>query len=203
MSAAPLSGAAEGALLRLREGLPAVLPTDTLYALSADATRDDAVRRVRALKGRDEGKPMPVLVSDEAMARGFAAFWPARAALLAARFWPGPLTIVVRRPAHLMREAASGGPTIALRAPAHDLTRAIIAALGAPIVGTSANRSGGPQPVDAPTALASLSAPGLFALDDGPCPAGEPSTIVDLTTTPARIVREGAVSRSRLERLLG
>ena len=194
-----LDAPAAHAVSLLRAGRPVVLPTDTLYALAANALRDDAVRRVRDLKRRDEGKPMPVLVSDEAMARRFAAFWPPRAALLAARFWPGPLTIVVRRRPDAMREAASAGRTIGLRAPDHDLTRAIIEALDAPIVGTSANRAGDPNPTDAASALASLGNPSdLFAIDDGPARAATPSTVIDLTTPQPRILREGAIPPNRL-----
>jgi L-threonylcarbamoyladenylate synthase len=200
-SPAHVSAGVQTGISKLRNGGVIAFPTDTLYALAADATNDDAVRRVYQNKGREDGKPLPLLVSDLAMAREVAELSPA-AISLAARFWPGGLTMVLRRKAGFDSLALAGGDTVALRAPDHPIARAIIAGLGRPVTGTSANRSGGPDPVTADDVRRELEGQVDFVVDGGACPTAQPSTIVNCTADPPSVLREGAVSAEAVREAL-
>lgn len=182
----------------LREGGVVAMPTETFYGLGALYRHRPALQRVLRLKERPTGMPLLLLVSGPAMARQLAPDAPEELERLAARFWPGPLTLVVPAPEGLAVEITSGGPTVAIRHPAHPVAEAIVRELGAPVTGTSANRSGRP-PVRTATELEL--APGVSLegiVDAGTTPGGPPSTLLDITTRPARIVREGAVAAERL-----
>lgn len=185
----------------LRRGGIIALPTDTLYALAANALDGEAVRRVFATKGRDFDKPLPLFVSDLAMAEGIAVF-DERARRLARRFWPGPLTIVLPKQPHFQSEALAGGDTVALRVPDHDLARAVIDAFGGPVTATSANRSAGRDPVSPEEVLRQLDGEVDFLLDAGPCPVGFASTVVDCTGPELRVTRPGAISEHSLREVL-
>ena len=187
-------GAVSVAAAELRNGRPVVLPTDTVYGVAALADDATAVADIFRRKGRDEGKPLAVLVADGAQASALA---DADLDVLG-DLWPGALTVVVNRAPgvelHLESDAEASG-TIGLRCPDHDLVRALAAEVG-PLATTSANRSGEPSP---PTAVEAATALGgdLLVLDGGQCD-GEPSTVVDLTVVPARILREGVVGTGAL-----
>lgn len=200
-SPAHVSADVQTGISKLRNGGVIAFPTDTLHALAADATNDDAVRRVYQNKGREDGKPLPLLVSDLAMARHVAELTPA-ASVLAACFWPGGLTIVLRRKAGFDSLALAGGDTVALRAPDHAIARAIIAGLGRPVTGTSANRSGGPDPATADDVRRELGAKVDFVIDGGACPGARPSTIVDCTVDPPIVLRQGAIPESEVRAAL-
>lgn len=174
------------------------LPTETFYGLGASYRSRPALQRVLSLKERPAGMPLLLLVSGAAMARALAPDAPPELERLAERFWPGPLTLVVPAPAGLPDEITSGGPTVALRHPAHQVADSIVRALGEPITGTSANRSGRP-PVRTAAEL-ELAPAGVLdgIVDAGPTPGGPPSTLLDITIRPARIVRPGAVSAERI-----
>lgn len=185
----------------LRSGGVIALPTDTLYALSCDARDAEAVRRVYRIKGREDGKPLPLFVTNLHAAESLALF-NETARLLAHRFWPGQLTIVLPRHPDFDSEALAGGETVALRVPDHPIALAVLAALDAPLTGTSANRSGGPDPVSADDVRAQLGGDIDYVLDDGPCAVGLSSTIVDCTGAEPRILRAGAISEFEINEAL-
>jgi L-threonylcarbamoyladenylate synthase len=178
------------------------MPTDTLYALTVRARDDAAVRRIFRTKGRNDGKPMPLFVSDTAMAGRYGEM-NEHSKRLTERFWPGQLTIVVRKRLGFDSEALAGGDTIALRVPDNDVARAVIEGVGEPVTATSANLSGGPDPVSADEVRRQIGAQIDLILDSGPAAVGIASTIVDCTGDEVVVLREGALSRSQIEAALG
>jgi L-threonylcarbamoyladenylate synthase len=188
---------------RLRAGGLVAFPTETVYGLGADASRDDAVKRVFEVKGRPGNNPLIVHVSDEDMARRVAGAWPAEASKLARAFWPGPLSIVVPRSARVSALACAGGPTVALRCPDHELTRGLISLFGGPIVGPSANRSGSISPTRAEHVREAFSEDLVLTLDGGPCTGGIESTVVALEPRGARVLRLGLIGAEEIARTLG
>lgn len=192
----------EEAVRVLRAGGLVCYPTDTVYGIGAAAGDDAAVRRLFAVKGRSPGKPLPLLLSDAADAAWVAEVTPL-ARTLAARFWPGALTIVMRKAPSYRSLALAGGETAALRVPDHDLVRGIIRALGEPVTGTSANRAGAPAPVAAAEVVFQLGEMVELIIDGGRLRGRAESTVVDITQEEPRILREGALSRSEVERALG
>ena len=191
-------GMIERAAEVLRAGGMVAFPTETVYGLGADALRDEAVRGVYELKGRPRHNPMIVHVADEAMARGVAAEWPERASSLAHRFWPGPLTLVLRRSASVPDLVTAGHRTVGVRCPDHPIALALIRAFGGPIVGPSANPSGGVSPTRAEHVRAGFPGVDLLVLDGGACRTGIESTVLSLVHDPARILRPGVVSREEI-----
>jgi L-threonylcarbamoyladenylate synthase len=177
-----------------------VYPTDTLYALGGRALDPDVVTAVRRAKGREEGKPLPLVAADIDQARGLCAAWPKRADAVAGRFWPGPVTLVLpARPGVPAGITAATGH-VALRVPDLALTRALCRGAG-PLVSTSANRAGGMPPVTCADAVAAVGAAAALALDAG---RGRSlaSTVVDLTVEPPRLLRAGAVPWDEIEGVL-
>ena len=199
---APGQDEIEKAVSVLRDGGVIAMPTDTLYALTVRARDAAAVRRVFEIKGRNDGKPMPLFVSDLAMARRFGEF-DETASRLAERFWPGALTVVVRRAPGFESEALAGGDTVALRAPANAIALAVIEGAGEPVTGTSANLSGGPDPVSADEVRRQIGEKLDLILHAGPAGGGVASTIVDCTGDAPVILREGALSRAEIFDALG
>jgi len=187
----------------LRSGGLVVCPTETFYALAADPRNPAAVDRVFAAKGRPDRRPLPILVGDEAAARGCVAIFPDLAARLAARFWPGPLTLVLQAAPGLPERLTGGGTSIGIRVTPHAVAAALSRALGGPIVATSANLSGAPPPVTADEAERSIGGAVDLILDAGPCGGGLASTVIDLTTDSPRLVRSGAVRAADLAAVLG
>jgi L-threonylcarbamoyladenylate synthase len=179
------------AAARLRAGAVIAFPTDTLYAVAARAADAVAVARLYEVKERPSRQPMVWLVLDQAQVERFAVVTDAAAELMA-RFWPGPLTLVL--PTRILAD----GPTIAVRAPDHDVALALLRALGEPIASSSANPAGQPPPVDADQVIAGLGDQLDVVLDGGPCRIGQPSTILDLTGATPRILREGAIPKTDL-----
>jgi L-threonylcarbamoyladenylate synthase len=179
------------AAARLRAGGVIAFPTDTLYAVAARATDPVAVARLYDVKERPSGQPMVWLVLDRAQAERFAIVSTAALDLMT-RFWPGPLTLV------LPARDTSDGSTIAVRAPDHDVALALLRALGEPIASSSANPAGQPPPVDADQVIAGLGNRLDVVLDGGPCRIGQPSTILDLSGSAPRILRQGAIPPVKL-----
>jgi len=179
------------------------MPTETVYGLAADAVNARAVAAVYAAKGRPAFNPLIAHVADVAMARRIARF-DDRAEALAARFWPGPLTLVlpVRDEAAVCDLARAGLDTVAVRAPGHPLAHALIEAVGGPIVAPSANRSGRPSPTTFADAVEETGAAAAAALDGGACAIGLESTVVALLDE-ARLLRPGAVTRAEIEAVVG
>ena len=169
------------------------VPTETVYGLAADALNADAVARIYAAKGRPAINPLIVHVLDRDAAEELAVF-DARARALAARFWPGPLTLVlpVRAEANIAAAVTAGLATVAIRVPAHRAMRALLAASGRPLAAPSANRSGAISPTRASHVAASLGEAVPLIIDDGACSAGLESTIVmgDAVLRPGPITAE-------------
>ena len=187
----------------LKGGGLAILPTETVYGLAADAANARAVAAVYAAKGRPSFNPLIAHVSDVAMARRIARF-DARAERLAARFWPGPLTLVlpIADEAAVCDLARAGLDTVAVRAPAHPMAQALLGAFAGPLVAPSANRSGRPSPTTFADAWEETGAAAGAGLDGGACAIGLESTVVALLDEP-RLLRPGAVTRAQIEALIG
>jgi L-threonylcarbamoyladenylate synthase len=180
-------------------------PTETVYGLGADATDDRAVESVYRAKGRPAHNPLIVHLPDTAAARRIGRF-DQRADHLAAAFWPGPLTLVLplAEGAPIATWARAGLPTVALRVPSHPVARALLRAVGLPVVAPSANPSGRVSPTTAHHVAAELGDAVALVLDGGPCGIGVESTVVDLGEPDvARLLRPGGVARDRLEALVG
>jgi L-threonylcarbamoyladenylate synthase len=186
----------------LRRGGLVAYPTDTVYGLAADPTNDAAVERLFAAKRRRPDQPTPLLIAATDDAERFAADVPSVARELMRAFWPGALTIVLRR-AETFHSRAVTGDTIGLRVPGHAFPRELARRLGGPITGTSANPAGGPEPLGADDVVTQLGGAVDLVIDGGRCPGGTPSTVIDCTAEPPRIVRAGAISREELERAAG
>ena len=197
------SGEAGKAAALLRAGGLVALPTETVYGLAADATQEKAVQANYDAKGRPEAKPLNVLVDGMAMVEAVCRDIPADAYKLARAFWPGPLTMILWGNGTLPPIVPARGATQGVRCPDHPATLAVIRALGRPLACPSANLSGRPSPKSADDVLAQLSGRIAAVLDGGPCSVGVESTILDLTVTPYRILRQGGLSREEIEAVLG
>ena len=192
--AAPDPAAVAAAVGALGAGALVAFPTDTLYALAADPFRAGALARVFAAKGRDAAKAVSLLVIDAGMALRLVSRLPPFVPALMERFWPGPLTLILPPAAGLPAALVPPGGGIGLRAPGGRLSQAILRGLGGPVVGTSANRAGGPDPADADTVLREVGPHLALLLDGGQTPVGAPSTVLDCLSSPPRLLRVGAVS---------
>ena len=201
----PKAEAIAEAAQALAEGQLIALATETVFGIAADAANSEAVAALYEAKGRDMAVPLQILVPDLAIAEVIGHFSDA-ARRLAARFWPGPLTLVVplRHDARALLAAEicgdQTGPeyTIGIRMPAHPVPQALLHAYGAPLAASSANRSGQPAALSARETDDVLGS-ALACILDGPCdPAGLASTVVDTTHSPVRILREGAITTARI-----
>ncbi|HUI14879.1 MAG TPA: L-threonylcarbamoyladenylate synthase [Xanthobacteraceae bacterium] len=193
---------AEGARVLAAGGLVA-FPTETVYGLGADATNGEAVARLYAAKGRPSFNPLIAHVPDLAAARALAVF-PAEATRLAQAFWPGPLTLVLRKAkACAVADLATAGlDSVAVRVPDHPVARKLLTSFGRPVVAPSANRSGHVSPTAAAHVLADLNGRIDLIIDGGATPVGVESTIVACLDGPA-LLRPGGLSRAAIESVLG
>ena len=180
-------------------GCLVAFPTDTLYALGASALNPSAIERVLTVKGRHHGKPLSVLVGSVEAAAALAPDLPDRVRALMQAFWPGALTVVVKASPAVPSLLTAATGTLGLRMPGGAVARALLAAFAGPIIGTSANKAGGPDPSDARTVQKAIGGQIDLILDGGRVALGVPSTVIDCTATPARILREGAISRARIQ----
>lgn len=189
----------------LKAGKLVAFPTETVYGLGADATNPAAVARIYAAKGRPQFNPLIAHVLDVAVARQQAEF-NATAEKLAAAFWPGPLTLVLKRGdlASVSELACAGLATIALRAPSHPVARALLTAFGGPIVAPSANKSGHISATTAAHVAADLDGAVELILDGGASPVGLESTIVAVDDAErVTLLRPGAITREQIESIVG
>ncbi len=186
----------------IREGGVVAMPTDTLYGLAADAFNPRAIERVFAVKERPEGMALPVLMYDFSQMSHIASEVTGEVKVLAEAFWPGPLTLVLRRAEALPPRLTAGAPTIAVRIPAHPVPRELARMLGRPITGTSANISGAPDPLDITEVRAQVGNRVDCLIESGPRPAGAASTIVDMSRGAPKLLREGAIPFADIEALL-
>ncbi|MBI3987757.1 MAG: threonylcarbamoyl-AMP synthase [Lentisphaerae bacterium] len=177
----------------LRQGCLVVMPTDTVYGLAADPRVPGAEAALYAAKGRPEGKPVALLAGDSAQVEAMGAALEPAERELARRFWPGPLTLVLR-----MRTGREEG----VRVPGHVLALALLKAVGAPLRVTSANVSGKPPALTAADAVRALGAAVGLGLDAGPAPGGVPSTVLRVRGKMATILREGAISAADIANVL-
>ncbi len=197
-------GALEEAARWIAQGFPVAVPTETVYGLAANACDSDAVAAIYSAKGRPSFNPLIVHVDSMEMARRLAHF-DTQAEALAARFWPGPLTMVlpVRKEAGLSPLVMAGLPTVALRLPAHRAMQALITRSGKPLAAPSANRSGSISPTSAAHVASSLGGRIPFILDDGLTTQGLESTIIAPEDGRIRLLRPGPIPPSLLEEASG
>ena len=179
-------------------------PTETVYGLGADATNEQAVKRVYLAKGRPSDNPLIVTVSSREMVKKYTGDLTAEAEKLMDTFWPGPLTLIFPIIPDSLPKAVTGGlKTAAFRCPASELTRTLIKEAGVPIVGPSANSSGKPSPTTAQHVFHDLEGRIAGILDDGPTTVGVESTILDLSSEQPTILRPGAISPEQIAEVLG
>ncbi len=186
----------------LRAGGLIALPTETVYGLAADATHDEAVRRIYAAKGRPAGHPLIVHVAAGDRLTHWAAMVPAAAAVLADACWPGPLTLIVPAASHVSRLVTGGLDTVGVRVPAHPMALEVLRHVEG-VAAPSANRFGRVSPTSAAHVATELGDAVDYVLDGGASPVGVESTIVDTTVDPPQMLRPGAITPEEVARLLG
>jgi L-threonylcarbamoyladenylate synthase len=186
----------------LRQGGLVCFPTETVYGLGANALDAAAVARIFEAKGRPANNPLIVHAADRERAKELVAAWPESADRLAERFWPGPLTLVLPRAEAVPDVVTAGGPTVAVRVPAHPVARELLAVSGLPVAAPSANRSARLSPTTAAHVLHDLDGRVDLILDGGPTPGGIESTVLDLSGPP-RLLRPGLIEAAALEAIVG
>lgn len=190
------------ALHYLKAGRIVALPTDTVYGVAGHGLLPSAILRLYRAKNRPRDRAIPLLIGDLEQLDWVVADPPQAALALAGRFWPGGLTLVLRKNDLVPAELTAGGESVAVRLPDHPLPRELCRALRAPLAATSANRSGEPETRTAKEVEVALGRHLHLILDGGPSPGGIPSTVVDLTGSRPRLLREGPVSREALVEIL-
>ncbi|HEU5348526.1 MAG TPA: L-threonylcarbamoyladenylate synthase [Ktedonobacterales bacterium] len=186
----------------LRAGEVVAFPTETVYGLGADATNATAVERIFAAKERPLSDPLIVHLAEAAQLGTVARDIPPEAERLAERFWPGPLTLVLPRGPRIPLIVAAGGDTVGVRVPSHPVALALLRAVNLPVAAPSANRFMHTSPTTAAHVLADLDGRIACVLDGGPTSVGVESTVVDLTTSPPRLLRPGGVTLEELRAIL-
>lgn len=186
----------------LRSGGLVAFPTETVYGLGANALDPAAIERIFEAKGRPAASPLIIHVSSIHLARLIVAEWPVRADLLANRFWPGPLTLVLKKHAHISERVTAGLDTVGIRVPAHPLALALLRAAGVPVAAPSANRFGGLSPTRAEHVRASLGDRVDMILDGGPTEVGIESTVLSIVDEPL-LLRPGMITREQIEAVIG
>lgn len=199
--AEPQAGVIQEAAAILRSGGLIAFPTETVYGLGADARQESAVRRVFAAKGRPADHPLIVHLGSPDWLADWALAIPESAWRLAERFWPGPLTLVLRRAPQVLDAVTGGQESVALRVPAHPIALALIQTAG-PLVAPSANRFGRVSPTSAEHVRAELGDAVDLILDGGPCVVGLESTILSLLDETPRLLRPGAIGPEAIEAVI-
>jgi L-threonylcarbamoyladenylate synthase len=192
---------AEAAAL-IRRGRLVAFPTETVYGLGANALDATAVQGIFIAKGRPETNPLIVHVADTEEARRYVAAWPERAQRLAAAFWPGPLTLVLPKQAHIPAIVTAGLESVAIRVPAHPVALALLRAARVPIAAPSANRFTELSPTTAAHVVKGLGAHVDLILDGGPTAVGIESTVLDLSGSRPLVLRPGLLSSEELAAIL-
>ncbi len=187
----------------LREGGLVAIPTETVYGLGANGLDGEAVQRIFEAKGRPNDNPLILHVTGQQWLPRYCRDVPPIAYVLARKFWPGPLTMILKRKPVVPDETTAGLDTVAMRCPNHPVTLAIIREAGVPIAAPSANTSGRPSCTSAQDVLEDMDGKIQGVVDGGPCTVGVESTILDLTCEPPRLLRPGGLPLEDLERLIG
>jgi L-threonylcarbamoyladenylate synthase len=191
------------AVATLRAGGLVAFPTETVYGLGADAANETAVKKVFAAKGRPHDHPLIVHVARSAQLQDWARDIPPAAHTLAKKFWPGPLTLILKRAAHVSDLITGGQDTVALRVPSHPLAQALLREFGGGVVGPSANRFGQVSATTAEHVRQEFGAIVDCVLDGGACEVGIESTIVDLSRGQPALLRPGCITAAQIEAALG
>jgi len=178
-------------------------PTETVYGLGANALDCAAIEKIYAAKGRPAASPLIVHVDSIAMARGLVREWPETAELLARKFWPGPLTLVLPKQSKVPDRVTAGLDTVGIRMPANSLALALIKEAGVPVAAPSANRFSELSPTTAAHVRESMGDRVAMILDGGPTTVGIESTVLSLAGREAVLLRPGMVSRAQIEELIG
>ncbi|HIX31570.1 MAG TPA: threonylcarbamoyl-AMP synthase, partial [Firmicutes bacterium] len=187
----------------LRAGGLVAIPTETVYGLGANGLDAAAVEKIFAAKGRPQDNPLILHVKDASWLARYCEDVPPLAYALAERFWPGPLTMILRR-REIVPDVTTGGlDTVGVRCPAHPATLAIIAAADLPVAAPSANTSGRPSCTTAADVMEDMDGKIEAVVDGGPCRVGVESTILDLTVQPPRLLRPGGLPLEELEQVCG
>jgi L-threonylcarbamoyladenylate synthase len=193
----------DAAVAALRRGELVAMPTETVYGLAADACNPAAIARIFATKGRPADHPLIVHLADARALDDWSRDIPAAARVLADQFWPGPLTLILRRQPQVSDALTGGQDTVGLRVPAHPVAHALIQRFGGALAAPSANRFGRISPTTAAHVRAEFGDAVPHVLDGGASSVGLESTIVDLSQEPARILRPGSILRSEIEAWIG
>jgi L-threonylcarbamoyladenylate synthase len=199
----PESDRIDQAVAILKNGGVIAFPTETFYGLGADARNEAAIEKIFGIKGRDFKNPILVVIGDVTHLDAFAADIPEVARKLMDRFWPGPLTIVLRAAPSVSPKLTAGSGKIGIRLTSHPIAMEISKKLGGPLTATSANLSGAPECSSAAEALSQLQGRIDGVVDGGQTPGGKGSTIVDVTASPIKILREGVIAVSLIQDTLG
>lgn len=199
--------AVQRAVAQLARGALIGLPTETVYGLAADATQEEAVRKIFSLKGRPTGHPLIVHLSGADQLPQWASKIPAAAYDLAEAFWPGPLTMILPRHPSVLDVVTGGHPTVGLRVPAHPVAQALLGAYAkqhsGALAAPSANRFGRVSPTRAEHVRAEFGDALAMVLEGGACPVGIESTIVDLSGPTPQLLRPGKIGLEALQRVVG
>ena len=187
----------------IRQGQLVAIPTETVYGLGANGLDEEAVMKIFQAKGRPQDNPLILHLSDAEEMANYCQNIPKSAYLLAEKFWPGPLTMVLPAKAIVPRRTTGGLNTVAVRCPDSPITREIIRLAGVPLAAPSANISGKPSTTTAEHVRHDHDGRIAAIVDVGPCRVGVESTIVDLTETPARLLRPGGITPEQLVEVLG
>lgn len=180
-----------------------VFPTETVYGLGADATNNKAVGKIYKAKGRPSDNPMIVHIAKTDDIFNLSLDVPPKAIALAKRFWPGPLTMVLKKSKVVSKKATSGLDTVAIRMPSHPIASALIKAAGVPIAAPSANISGRPSPTEAAHSIDDLNGKVDMIIDGGPVSVGIESTVIDLSGSTSLLLRPGKITLEEIENVIG
>lgn len=191
------------AVAALRRGEVIGLPTETVYGLAGDAANPDAIRRIFAIKGRPADHPLIVHLSAVSQVADWAADVPATALTLAAAFWPGPMTLILKKAFQVSDLVTGGQDSVGLRIPNHPVALGVLRAFGGGLAAPSANRFGHVSPTTAQHVRDEFGSAVPLVLDGGPCSIGIESTIIDLTGITPRILRPGQISRAAIATVIG
>ena len=187
----------------LRRGGLLGIPTETVYGLGANGLNSEAVAHIFEAKGRPQDNPLILHIPTADWLERYCQDIPAAAYALAERFWPGPMTMILKRKPIVPDAVTAGLDTVGMRCPAHPVCRAIIAAADLPVAAPSGNTSGRPSPTNMADMLEDMDGKIDGIVDGGPCAVGVESTIIDLTEQPPRLLRPGGITLEELEEVLG